>query len=327
MIALFTLVFFQAGIDAGPAGFSCGQSITTLSAAPIDPPANHRVQWVGAPEPGIFYTVNPTESTEYRVQLIDLDSDAVYEDTTWVLVHPGNPDISSDGDLNGDDWAVFYANWQNETAAADLDPNNDGRVDILDWFYFCNFDARPENTPPNLSIGQTSAETIRNVSASISFQMTDAEQIPTLTTVDPPANGSIIPINNQIRYFPNQDFVGIDRFAVAADDGYLTTEPISVEVSVIIPETWADLKADIFDVHCESCHMAATEGGFSLNTYELAQAGGNSGRPGFVSGEPEQSSIYTRVAADQMPPPDAAAPLSEAQKERIRLWIIRGVLE
>lgn len=327
MIAFLALVLFQPGIDAGPAGFSCDQSVVTLAATPLDPPARYEIQWEDAVEPGIFLTVTPAESTEYRVFLTDLDTQTVYEDTTWVLVHPGNPDLAVDGNLNNADWDNWFANWQNDTAAADYDPNNDGSVDILDWFYFCNFEARPENTPPRLTLSNTSYSTVRNVGVSVAFLLEDAEQIPSLITVDEPQSGQIITINNQIRYFPNQDFVGVDRFSVAADDGFLTTAAVTVEVSVVVPDTWADLKADIFDIHCESCHISAAEGGFSLNTYDLAQAGGNSGRPGFVAGEPEQSSIYTRVLADEMPPPAAAPPISEALKERIRLWIVRGATE
>lgn len=329
MLTFLTLVLMQTGIDAGPAGFSCDQSLTTLVATPIDPPANYQVQWVGAAEPGIFFVVQPSETTEYRVQLTDLDTQAVYEDTTWVLVHTENTDLDLSGDHDYEDWKILAGHWYNAAADVLYDPNGDGLVNLLDWFYFCNFEFQPENTPPFLTLTRTEYETSENLGVTVRYTIgdEDLDQFPRLVFLEQPEHGSAIDINQEIRYFPDKGFIGIDRFTVAATDGFLTTEPITVQVTVFRAETWADIKADILDVHCEACHISAAEGGLSLNTYELALAGGNSGRPGFVAGEPGQSLIYTRVSANEMPPSDAAPPLNDVEKERIRMWILRGAAE
>ena len=111
MLWILASLMAQIGVDAGPAPASCGGSIVTLAASPINPPARFEIQWEDAPEPGIFLVVTPLETTEYRVFLTDLDTDIVYEATTRVLVHPGSPDLFSDGILDSKDWGQWYAAW------------------------------------------------------------------------------------------------------------------------------------------------------------------------------------------------------------------------
>lgn len=319
LLFVFALGSGQMGVEAGPVRVSCSASTVTLKATPINPPSNYMLEWEGNPDMGSFYIVNPSETTTYRVYLTDLDTNTVYEDTARVLVHPGDPDVFPDGELNEQDWLAFFENWQNPTAAADFDPDEDGKVSILDFFYFCNFDVDPPNTPPRLQIGN--AITYREESVNIAFTIEDDEQTPQLVIARDPAHGVVFPLGGELIYDPDPGFTGIDRFEVYVTDGFITTLNREVEVEVLVPDTWDDLYNDIFFVSCKACHIDAASGGLSLLTYANAQTGGISGAS-FIAGNPDQSPLYLRVANDSMPL--LGSPLSEFEKERIRLWILRG---
>jgi hypothetical protein len=312
-------VLMQAGVDAGPARASCAGSVVTLAAEPINPPANYEIQWEDAAAPGVFLVDTPMESTQYRVFLTDLDTLDVYEDTTWILVHPGSADLFSDGLQNDQDWAVLFAAWGEPPPHPDFDPNQNQRLDILDWFYICNYDVAPPNTPPMFSVED--AFTSADEAVNVAYTLDDLEQVPTLVIETLPANGLATFISGDLRYTPNEGFLGLDSFWVAADDGYLRTPAQEVLVEVLAPDTWSDLYNDIFLPRCNACHIEAVSGGLSLATYGAAQVGGNSGA-GFVAGQPDLSPIYLRVRDGSMPL--IGPPLPMLEVERIRLWIVRG---
>ncbi|CAM2065330.1 PSCyt1 domain-containing protein [Sulfidibacter corallicola] len=320
MLWILASLMAQIGVDAGPAPASCGGSIVTLAASPVNPPARFEIQWEDAPEPGIFLVVTPLETTEYRVFLTDLDTDIVYEATTRVLVHPGSPDLFSDGILDSKDWGQWFAAWGEAPPDEDYDPDRDQVLTLLDWFYFCNLVDFPENTPPSLTVEATTF-TFESQSVSISYEANDAEQQPLLVIARQPDHGFVNVINGILRYLPDEQFVGNDSFEVAATDGRLTTLPETVAIEVLPPDNYTDLLTDIFEVHCWACHINASEGGLNLSTYDEAETGGNSG-PAFIPFEPNLSPLYDRVVSDEMPL--GRDPLSQLEKERIRDWIQRG---
>ena len=78
--------------------------------------------------------------------------------------------------------------------------------------------------------------------------------------------------------------------------------------------------APLLTTRCLECHSgAAPEGGLSLVDAAAAAKGGDSG-PALIPGSLE-SPIWTRVAADEMPPDH---PLDAAEKDLLRDWISAG---
>lgn len=318
---LLFLLMMATGIDAGTNQTSCNGSVVTLQALVSDAPVRYDIQWEGNPEAGPFYVVTPTETTTYRAILTDLDSNATFEDTVTVFVHSQNPDLNDDGQQNNDDWMVFYDQWGSEQAAFDADEN--GYVNLLDWFYVCNFDVTPPNTPPSFSMEP--AFTVSGETVVINYVMDDLESTPVISIVEQPTNGFALLLSGVLRYSPSGDFVGVDTFTIQVSDGTITTQPIEISVTVLAPDTWTDLYDDIFFPNCKACHIDAASAGLSLATYQGAQNGGISG-PGFLAGFPESSTIYLRTAERTMPPAEFT-PLTKEDIERIRLWITRGALE
>jgi hypothetical protein len=316
---IMAMVMFQIGVDAGPARVSCDGSTLTLQASPINAPANYLIEWEDGLGPDVFLVVNPTETTTYKVTLTDLDTSDVYEDTTTVLVHPGSSDLNTDGSYDSEDVLMFFASWAGPVSQADLDPTGDGRVDILDWFYFCNFDDDPPNTPPSLVVDP--AFTFTGETVIINYFVEDAEQTPMLVIDKLPSNGFANLLSGVLRYFPDSGFTGVDSFEVYASDGYLSTPNETVNVEVLPLETFTDIYNDILFPYCKACHIDAVSGGLSMATYQTTQTGGNSGA-GFVPGNPELSPIYLRTVNGDMPL--GMPPLDTRDVERIRLWILRG---
>ena len=79
--------------------------------------------------------------------------------------------------------------------------------------------------------------------------------------------------------------------------------------------------APILSAHCLSCHRDdEPKGGLDLSWRTPAARGGESGRA-FVPGDADNSLLWERIAADEMPP---TAPLSADEKEVIRQWIADG---
>jgi len=321
MSVLFVLAFFQIGVDAGPVQSNCDGADITLSALPTGSPDHFLIEWEDGVAPGEFLVVNPLVSSLYRVFLTDMDTSMVYQDTTLVLVHPGDPDLMPDGMLDDLDWYFFFAGWAAPLVDDNWDPDGDGQVTILDWFYFCNFQRNPPNTPPSLEIGD--AFTLRDDTVTIPFSMQDAEDEPSFHIAEQGEHGFASYVNNTLRYAPEEGFEGMDSFKVYVSDGHVRTLDRDVQVSVLPPDTWSDIYNDIFFTRCWACHIDAVSGGLSLATYELAQSGGDSGA-GFIAGNPEQSPVYLRVANFSMPL--GFDPLSTLEIERIRLWILKGAL-
>ncbi len=322
MLIPFLLLSFQTGINAGPTKVSCDGATVTLQAFPSEIPTNYTIRWDDAIEDGVFLVVNVLETTSYRVVLTDLDTMIEYEDVATVLVHPGDPDLVPDGVYDTLDWRAFFAAWLTQEPDPDFDPDGDGRISVLDWFYFCNHDVDPPNTPPLLTV--SNAVTPAGDTVLIDTEIEDAEQVPQLVTETTGDHGFAFILDGNLRYTPQEFFVGTDSFLVYVTDGIISTPSIEVEVQVIEPDTFANLYNDIFFNYCWACHIDAVSGGLSLSTYQSAQTGGNSGA-GFVAGFPLLSPIFLRVATGSMPL--GMDPLSTLEIERIRLWIVKGAEE
>lgn len=323
MCMLLAMTFMaQISVDAGPAKAVCGGQAVTLEGSIQNPPTNYSLDWDGMAGYELL-VASPTVDTLYTFTLTDLDTMLTYSDTTWVLVHPSDPDLNGDFNYDLTDWRLLWANWQTTNPPLDMDPDGDGQVTILDWFYFCNFVQNPPNTPPMLQTVQPET-TVTSETVTIAYDLSDLEQTPVLQIASPPDNGFASIIAGVLRYTSDPGFEGTDTFEIRGFDGTYHSQVQTVQVDVIAPENWTDLYNDIFFVRCKACHIDAAEGGLSLNTYAQAQAGGNSG-PGFIPGMPSGSWIYIRVANESMPalPP----PLSFEDKERIRVWILRGAPE
>ena len=79
--------------------------------------------------------------------------------------------------------------------------------------------------------------------------------------------------------------------------------------------------APILAQRCLGCHAAAAQkGGLDLSSAVGTRTGGDSG-PAAVPGKPEDSLLWMRVAADEMPPKH---PLSAEEKALLRQWIADG---
>lgn len=326
-MTLLLMLWMQVGVDAGPARASCDGALVTLQATPINPPANYVIEWETAAEPGVFLVVSPRDTTVYRVFLTDLDTSDVFMDEVPVFVHPGTANLNGDDDgmgnavFNGEDLALYFAGWGlRDPINTDLDPDGDGRVTIKDYFYFCNHDVNPPNTPPSLTV-DTVFETFEGESVTIPYTIMDAESTPSLIINDP-SNGVVFQIGGDLVYDPDPNFVGSDTFSLQVTDGIVVTPELVIQVNVRAIENWNNIYTDILVPNCEGCHMGgARAGGLALDTYAEAQAGGNN-PPGFVPGEPNASRLYLRVADDSMPL--GGFPLTDEDKERIFFWILRG---
>ena len=87
----------------------------------------------------------------------------------------------------------------------------------------------------------------------------------------------------------------------------------------------------ILSDHCLACHgpdASSRKGGLRLDTSEGARAGGKSGKPAIVPGDPGRSSLVARIASqdpdDVMPPPSAHKPVSDEQRRLLVDWIQAG---
>ncbi len=77
--------------------------------------------------------------------------------------------------------------------------------------------------------------------------------------------------------------------------------------------------------NCFRCHGETDEGGFKLNTRESLLAGGDSGVPGIVAGDPHTSQLIARLLTtdegERMPP---SKPLAKNEIELLTQWISLG---
>ena len=108
----------------------------------------------------------------------------------------------------------------------------------------------------------------------------------------------------------------------------LATTMVSLSC-VAIGRAPADDSADDFDrtiapllaKRCLDCHNTTDKkGGLDLSRREAALAGGESGVV-LKPGQPDQSLLWERLAADEMPP---KKPLPPAEKAVLKAWIARG---
>jgi hypothetical protein len=83
--------------------------------------------------------------------------------------------------------------------------------------------------------------------------------------------------------------------------------------------------------HCFHCHgqdAETREGGLRLDIRAAALSGGESDGPAIVPGKPEASALIQRLLThdqgDLMPPPKAKNPVSPAEIEVLKRWIIEG---
>ena len=80
----------------------------------------------------------------------------------------------------------------------------------------------------------------------------------------------------------------------------------------------------ILERRCIQCHDAADgKGELSLEVRDSALKGGGSG-PAIVPGKPEESLLWQQITGDTPDMPKGAAPLSVAERETIREWILAG---
>lgn len=82
----------------------------------------------------------------------------------------------------------------------------------------------------------------------------------------------------------------------------------------------------IFERHCSACHGNRPQGGLSLDSLEAARAGGDSGLPAIVPGDPEASELFQRITSQDA---DLAMPLdgnrlTDEELEKVRHWIASG---
>jgi hypothetical protein len=99
--------------------------------------------------------------------------------------------------------------------------------------------------------------------------------------------------------------------AAAADE---QTEPVDFSRHI----------APLLAKNCLSCHAGSDPaGGLNLASRDGLLAGGASG-PAIAPGKPDESSLFERVRAGEMPPPDKAARLSAADAQQLDAWIASG---
>src|SRR5260370_29827182 len=79
--------------------------------------------------------------------------------------------------------------------------------------------------------------------------------------------------------------------------------------------------APLLAQHCLDCHAGAKpKGGLDLSQQRTLLKGGKSG-PAVVPGKLDDSVLWERVSADEMPPKH---PLAAADKKKLREWIVAG---
>ena len=78
----------------------------------------------------------------------------------------------------------------------------------------------------------------------------------------------------------------------------------------------------IFAAKCVMCHGAAPQGKLDLRTQQSVLNGGASG-PVVLPGESAKSLLLNKVVTRQMPPGNAK--LTDAEIDRIRIWIDKGL--
>jgi len=99
-------------------------------------------------------------------------------------------------------------------------------------------------------------------------------------------------------------------------------EAVSARAPLSEPSFEKDVRP-ILKAHCFQCHGEGEElqGKLDLRLRRLIAQGGDSGAA-LVEGKPDESLIYERIKAGEMPPGDKKMPPEQLQK--IRAWIAAG---
>jgi hypothetical protein len=80
----------------------------------------------------------------------------------------------------------------------------------------------------------------------------------------------------------------------------------------------------ILKKHCFQCHgEGKVEGGLDVRLRRLIAEGGDSGAA-LVDGRPDESLLWQRIAAGEMPPEEVKLRLTAAEQEKIRRWLVAG---
>ncbi len=80
----------------------------------------------------------------------------------------------------------------------------------------------------------------------------------------------------------------------------------------------------IFNANCGGCHVGGNQGGLTLDSYATLMKGGDSG-PVVRAGLPDSSLLVQRIEGTIQPRmPLAGQPLSAADIQAIRRWILQG---
>ncbi len=89
-------------------------------------------------------------------------------------------------------------------------------------------------------------------------------------------------------------------------------------------DSFRDQIAPILERRCVSCHNATeAKGGFSIESHEAFQAGGESGKA-VVVGQPDQSLLVEMISGDKPEMPKGQEKLLPEEIELIRKWIANG---
>ena len=104
----------------------------------------------------------------------------------------------------------------------------------------------------------------------------------------------------------------------------------SAEKQALSVVTEQEIKVTIFESKCITCHGKwKQEANLDLRTRASLLKGGNSG-PALVPGKPEESLVFKRIAAAEMPPqvskgsPHYVRPVTAGEIKKLRQWIADG---
>lgn len=85
---------------------------------------------------------------------------------------------------------------------------------------------------------------------------------------------------------------------------------------------WTGKVQPLFDIQCAKCHGPIEQkGGLELDTPEAILKGGDEG-PAVVAGKPEESRLYTYLAADADPHMPPKKQLTDAERAVVQEWIL-----
>ncbi len=109
------------------------------------------------------------------------------------------------------------------------------------------------------------------------------------------------------------------ELTVTDDDGGLGSDQVVVTVEAApAPPTFTELNQTIFGPRCIACHSGGNpSGNYGMDDYNLVVSE-------VVAGDADSSDLYLRVLDDSMP--RGQAPLSAAEKTKIKDWINAGAL-